>query len=305
MYIFSTTAYCDFTKKLSKQIKLKIGRVEIKKFSDGEIYARVVEKVRGQSVYVVGTIAPPSDNLLELLLLINALKTSQAKHITAIIPYFGYGRADHIVAEGESLSAKLMADLIKCAGVDRVIAVDLHSSRVEKFFRVPVINIKAQELLVIAICGGHSSGRPEDGPHNIVIVAPDNGALPLARRMAKQLHAPIAYFDKIRPRHNVARFGALYGEVKGKNILLIDDMIDTAGTIVQAAHLLKKYGAKKIIIAATHGIFSGSAIARLKNASVEQVIVTDTIPSAHKKKFSKLRIVSVVPLLGAFLTNTN
>ena len=151
MFIFPTTTYRDFTQKLAKQARLKVGRTEIRKFSDGEIYMRVGERVAGENVYIIGTTAPPSDNFMELLLLINALKTARAKYVTAIIPYFGYGRADHTVKSGEALAAKLMADLLKCAGMDRVITVDLHSPRVEKFFKVPLTHVRMHELLAKAI----------------------------------------------------------------------------------------------------------------------------------------------------------
>lgn len=312
MFIFPTTAYRVFTQKLTKQARLKVGRVEIKRFSDGEIYVRVGERVMGKKVSVVGTTAPPAENLVELLLLVNALKTARARHVTAIIPYFGYGRADHIVAKGEALSAKLMADLLQCAGVDCVMAVDLHSPRVEKFFKVPVVQIRAQELLAREIAHlrpastrlGEAGGIPRLRATRFarddklwVVVAPDHGALSLARRMAKKLHAPVAWLEKVRPRHNVARVGVLHGDVRGRHTVLMDDIIDTSGTIVAAARHLKARGARSIIAVATHGVLSGSAALLLQEAPIAQVVVTNTFPAVYGRKFKKLKIVAIIPLL--------
>ncbi|KKU13860.1 MAG: Ribose-phosphate pyrophosphokinase [Parcubacteria group bacterium GW2011_GWC2_45_7] len=295
MFIFSiATAYHDFAGKLAKQAHLKVGRVEFKKFSDGEIYVRVGESVAQKKVYVVGTTAPPADNLIEMLLLVDALKTAKALHITAIIPYFGYGRADHLVESGEALSAKLMANLLHCAGVRRVVAIDLHSPRVEKFFTMPLVHVRAQELLARTI----KAELFNDQSSALTIVAPDHGAIPLAKRMGRLLRARVAWFEKIRPQHNVAQLGALHGDVAGKIAVLVDDMIDTAGTIAEAANQLKQHGAKKIIVAVTHGVLSGPALERLKQTPIDKVIITDTLPNVSQKKFNKLRVVSVIPLLA-------
>lgn len=284
-FIFTTDYYLDFAKKLAKQSESKLGRVEIKKFSNGEIYLRVAEKVAGQKVFAVGATTAPADNLVEFLLLLNALKTAGGRQIIAIIPFFGYGRADHLVKSGEALSAKLMVDLLECAGVDKIITVDLHSPRVVKFISTPLIHLSAKDVLVKAIAAKKLT--------NLVSVAPDHGALVLAKYVAKRLKCSTAWMEKVRPRHNVASLGALHGDVKGKIAILVDDMIDTAGTIIEAAKRLKEAGVKKIIIAATHAVFSGPAINRLNEAPIERVFVTDTIPLPPKKKIKKLCIISV------------
>lgn len=303
--IFTVTAYYNFAKKLARQAHLKLGKVEIKKFLDGEIYARITEEVSNRNVYVIGASMPPSDNLVEFLLLINALKIAGARKITAIIPYLGYSRGDHIVKRGEAVSAKLIADILKCAGIDYLITVDIHSPRVVKFLKMPLINIRAQELLAHEILRSRKiskiMNRKDRVKKRIVIVAPDRGALPLAKRMAKIFQTDIAWMEKTRPRPDIASVSSLRGNVKDKIAIIVDDMIDTAGTIVGAFRLLKKAGSKEIIIAATHPIFAGPAISRLKKARIFKIFVTDTVPLTERQCFKKVKIVSVVPLIARVL----
>lgn len=307
MFIFATSACQNFAKKIVKVTKLRPGRLEIKRFSDGEVYVRVAEDIKKQKVFIMGSNLPPAENLVELLFLINACKESGASFITVLMPYFGYGRADHWVKPGEALSAKVMADLIKAAGANKLITVDLHSPQAKGFIKTPIIHLRAQELLAKAIkiiIRGRTSIRKEVRPREVVIVAPDHGAILLAKGFAKVLRCQIAWMEKIRPRPNVAYAGALHGDVKDKTAVLVDDMIDTAGTIVEAVRRLKEAGAKKIIVAATHPILSGPAVERLKKAPISDIFVTDTIPLPPAKKFSKLHIVPTALLIAKALKRT-
>ncbi|MDP3244503.1 MAG: ribose-phosphate pyrophosphokinase [bacterium] len=292
MFIFSTDAYQDFTKKLVKQARLKYGRLTIKKFADGEIYVKVKEKVAGQNVFVVGTTAPPSDNLVEFLLLCQALTLAKVKSITAVLPYLGYERADRLKEAGEAVSAKLVADLLKFSQVKKIIALDLHSQRVVNFIKedIKLVHLSAIEILAAAI--------KRENLKKIIVVAPDNGALTGAKKLAKFLSCGVAWMEKFRPRHNVACVRKLYGDVQGKQAVIFDDMIDTAGTICQAVCCLREAGAKKILVAATHGIFSGPAIGRLRQAPISIVFVTDSVLISQKKRIKKIRIVPVTSLLS-------
>lgn len=295
MFIFSTTVYRDLAKKLSGQTRLKCGRLLIEKFADGEIYVQVKENVAGQNVVVVGTTAPPSDNLVELLLLCQALVLAKTKNITLVLPYLGYERADRVKDPGEAVSAKLMADLLKFSKVKKIIALDLHSPRVVDFIAK---DIELKHLTALKILAGVLARKKSK---NMVVVAPDNGALSGAKKMAALLHCGVAWMEKFRPRHNVACIRQLHGDVNGKRAVLYDDMIDTAGTICQAACALKKAGAKDILVAATHGIFSGPATKRLRQAPVSEIFVTDSVPLSQNKKLKKMRITSVTPLLAKSL----
>ena len=295
MLLFSTNTNSELAKALARHAHLKLGLLEIKTFSDGELYIRPKEKIRGQVVLVIGSTMPPSDNLAKLLILLNALKTNGAKKINLIIPYFGYARQDWIDQPNAPLSAKLMPDLLAAAGADKIFTFNLHSGQNEKFFTVPLVHLSAYPALV--------DHFKKMRLKNLMIFSPDQGGIHRAEQFAKiygkkDLAGPVGYCKKYRPKPNVAvvtlpkKFN-----VRGKNIILVDDMIDTAGTLVGAANSLHRAGAKNIYACAAHGILSGPAIARIKKSPIKEVIVTDTYPLPPKKKIKKIKIISVALIL--------
>lgn len=295
MLLFSINTNPELTRAVVKAAHLKLGRLEIKNFSDGELYVRPIDKIRGQTVWVLASTMPPSDNLLKILILLNALKTSGAKKINLIVPYFGYARQDWIDAPNAPLSAKLMADLLATAGTNKVVTFNLHSEKNVKFFTTPLVHLSAYPVLVQYF--------KKSRLKNLLIFSPDQGGIRRAEQFAKlygkkNLAGPIGYCKKFRPKPNVAvvtlpkKFN-----VRGKNIILVDDMIDTAGTLVGAATALHKSGAHAIYAAAAHGVFSGPAISRIKKSPIKQVVITDTFPLTRKKKISKIKFVSISSLL--------
>jgi ribose-phosphate pyrophosphokinase len=295
MLLFSTNTNSELAKALVRRTHLKLGRLEIKNFSDGELYVRPIDKIRGQTVWVLGGTMPPADNLLKLLILINALKTAGTKKINLVIPYFGYARQDYIDRPNAPLTVKLMADIISAAGPDKIFVINIHESRDLKYFKKPVVHLSTFPLFV----GYFKKLKLKD----LLIFSPDHGGLDRARSFAdlyghKNLSGPVGYCKKYRPKPNVAIVSLSKGvDVKNKNIILVDDMIDTAGTLVGAATTLKKAGARTIYAAATHGVLSGPAIVRLKNAPLKEILITDTHPLPPKKKIKKIKIISAAPTL--------
>jgi len=295
MLLFSTNTNPELARRLTSLAHLKLGRLEIKNFSDGELYVRPIDKISGQTVWVLGSTMPPADNLLKLLILINALKTAGAKKINLIIPYFGYARQDYIDRPGAPLTVKLMADIICAAGPDKIFVLNIHDARDLKYFKKPVVHLSTFSLFV----GYFKKLKLKD----LLIFSPDPGGLDRARSFAdlyghKNLSGPVGYCKKYRPKPNVAIVSLSKGtDVKNKNIILIDDMIDTAGTLVGAANALHRAGAKNIYACAAHGILSGPAIARLKNAPLKEILITDTHPLPPKKKIKKIKIISAAPIL--------
>lgn len=308
MLLFSTNTNPELARHFAKIAHLKIGHLEIKNFSDGELYVRPKEKIRGQSVLVMGSTMPPSDNLLKLLILLNALKTAKAKKINLITPYFGYARQDWVDQPNAPLTAKLMADLLAAAGADKIFTFNLHSEQNVKFFKVPLVHLSAYPILAqyfknFFVNGESASGGKKFRLKNLMIFSPDQGGLHRALQFAKlygykNLAGPVGYCKKFRPRPNVAvvtlptKFN-----VRGKNIILVDDMIDTAGTLVGAAEALQKSGAHTIYAAATHGVLSGPAVTRIKKSPIKEVIITDTFPLPKEKKIKKIKIISAAPIL--------
>ncbi len=296
MYLFSTNTNPELARHLAKLAHLKLGRLEIKNFSDGELYVRPIDKIRGQSVWVIGSTMPPSDNLIKLLILLNALKTNGAKKINLIIPYFAYARQDWIDQPNAPLTAKLIADLIAAAGADKIFTFNLHSKQNEKFFTKPLAHLSAYPLFVKYFKKLHLK--------NTLIFSPDPGGIDRARQFAKlydekNLTGPVGYCKKYRPRPNVAVVTLSKDvNVKNKNIILVDDMIDTAGTLVGAANALRRAGAKNIYAAAIHGVLSGPAISRIKKSPIKQVIISYTFPLPPKKKIKKIKIISVASILS-------
>ncbi len=291
--VFSGNSNPNLAQKICDVLGVPLGNARVKTFSDGEVMVEICENVRGRDVYVVqSTCAPTNNNLMELLVMTDALKRASAATITAVIPYYGYARQDRKAAPRTPISAKLVADLVTTAGVDRVVTIDLHAAQIQGFFNIPVDNLYAAPVIL-----NHLKER--FAGQDIVMVTPDAGGTERARGFAKRLECPMALIDKRRTGPNVAEVMHLIGDVKGKIAIILDDMIDTAGTLTQAAGALKQNGAAAIYAAATHGVLSGPAIDRINGSVIEEVLLTDTIPlGAHAERTSKIKVLSVAPLLG-------
>lgn len=294
--LISGTANPELSRRISEHLNVSLTPISLKKFADGEIYVQVNESVRGLDCFVIQpTCGPVNDNVMELLLILDALKRASAKSITVIMPYFGYARQDRKAEPREAISAKLMADIITKAGATRVLTIDLHAPAIQGFFDIPV-----DDLWAVSIFSKYIKDRKYG---NIVIVSPDTGGAKRARVLAKLLDCPMALIDKRRTAHNEVEVLNVIGDVSGMNTLIIDDIIDTAGTISNAVSALKKKGALKVSIAASHAIFSGNATERLSSCGAEEVIVTDTIPIPKEKRFPNLVVLSFAPLLAEAIRN--
>ncbi|GKC08581.1 ribose-phosphate pyrophosphokinase 1-like protein [Tanacetum coccineum] len=292
--IFSGTANSALSQEIASYMGLDLGRIQIKRFADGEIYVQLQESVRGCDVYLVQPTGPPAnENIMELLITIDACRRASAKNITAVIPYFGYARADRKTQGRESIAAKLTANLITAAGADRVLACDLHSGQSMGYFDIPVDHVYCQPVILDYLASKSISSS------DLVVVSPDVGGVARARAFAKKLSdAPLAIVDKRRHGHNVAEVMNLIGDVKGKVAVMVDDMIDTAGTISKGAELLHEEGAREVYACCTHGVFSPPAIERLSSGLFQEVIVTNTIPLKEQHYFPQLTVLSVANLLG-------
>ncbi|AEC09104.1 putative ribose-phosphate diphosphokinase [Arabidopsis thaliana] len=292
--LFSGTANPALAQEIAWYMGLDLGKVNIKRFADGEIYVQLQESVRGCDVYLVQpTCTPTNENLMELLIMVDACRRASAKKVTAVIPYFGYARADRKTQGRESIAAKLVANLITEAGADRVLACDLHSGQSMGYFDIPVDHVYCQPVILDYLA---SKSIPSE---DLVVVSPDVGGVARARAFAKKLSdAPLAIVDKRRSGHNVAEVMNLIGDVRGKVAIMVDDMIDTAGTIVKGAALLHQEGAREVYACCTHAVFSPPAIERLSGGLLQEVIVTNTLPVAEKNYFPQLTILSVANLLG-------
>ncbi len=291
--LLSGSANPELAKKISKRVGIELTPVETKRFNDGETYVRVGKSVRGSHVFIIQPTSPPvNDNLMELLILVDALRRASAKEITAIIPYYGYSRQDRKATSREPITAKLVASLIEQAGVDRVVTFDLHVDQIQGFFHIPVDNLIAMPILAKTII--------EKKLDDIVVVSPDVGGATRARRLAEALDADMAIIDKRRTAHGESQIMNLIGDVEGKNAIIIDDIIDTAGTISNAASELKKCGAKEVYLCATHGILSKDAMKKLSNKDIKEVIITDTI-NTPKDKIDKIKTVSLAPFISELI----
>ncbi|XP_049362270.1 ribose-phosphate pyrophosphokinase 1 [Solanum verrucosum] len=292
--IFTGTANPSLSQEIAWYMGFELGKVKIKRFADGEIYVQLQESVRGCDVYLVQSTCPPAnENLMELLVMIDACRRASAKTITAVIPYFGYARADRKTQGRESIGAKLVANLITEAGADRVLACDLHSGQSMGYFDIPVDHVYCQPVVLDYLASKKISSD------DLVVVSPDVGGVARARAFAKKLSdAPLAIVDKRRHGHNVAEVMNLIGDVKGKVAVMVDDMIDTAGTIAKGAALLHQEGAREVYACCTHAVFSPPAIERLSSGLFQEVIVTNTIPAIEKNCFPQLTVLSVANLLG-------
>lgn len=289
--IFSGSASNQLAQDICNFLKLPKGKLETTHFSDQETWIKINENVRGADVFVIqSTCTPVNDNLMELLLIIDALRRASAQRVNAVIPYFGYARQDRKDQGRVALSAKLVANLITTAGAERVLTVDLHSGQIQGFFDIPVDHLLAAPLLVGYV--------KKLNLGNYVVVSPDVGNVKRARGYAERLDAPLVIIDKRRPRPNVSEVMNIIGEIAGRHVFIFDDMIDTAGTIVNAAYALKERGVKDVYACCTHAIFSGDALKIIAQSPLKEVIVTDTIPLNDKKLNDKIRVASVAPLLG-------
>eukprot|EP00243_Klebsormidium_subtile_P004082 TRINITY_DN17861_c0_g1_i1.p1 TRINITY_DN17861_c0_g1~~TRINITY_DN17861_c0_g1_i1.p1 ORF type:complete len:432 (-),score=88.30 TRINITY_DN17861_c0_g1_i1:314-1609(-) len=292
--IFSGTANPQLAQEIACYMGLDLSPIKIKKFADGEIYVQVQESIRGCDVFLVQPTCPPAnDHLMELLIMIDACRRASARNITAVIPYFGYARADRKTQGRESIAAKLVANLITEAGANRVLACDLHSGQAMGYFDIPVDHVYGQPVILDYLASKMISSN------DLVVVSPDVGGVARARAFAKKLSdAPLAIIDKRRQSHNIAEVMNLIGDVKGKVAVMVDDMIDTAGTITKGAELLHAEGAREVYACCTHGVFSPPAVERLSGGLFQEVIITNTIPLAPENYFPQLTILSVANLLG-------
>lgn len=279
--------------QIASSLGLPLGKCSVGSFSDGEISVSIVETVRGSDVFLVqSTCEPVNNNLMELLIMIDACKRASAGRITAVMPYFGYARQDRKSKARDPISAKLVADLITTAGADRVLTMDLHASQLQGFFNIPVDNMQGSSVLIPHIAG--KFGRSRD---DVVIVSPDLGSVGRARKFTERLEYPLAIIDKRRPRANVSEVMNIIGDVRGKKVILVDDLIDTAGTLVHAANaLIEKGGATEIYACATHGVLSGPAIERLENSPIKELTLLDTIALPQNKQIDKINVLPVAPV---------
>ena len=277
---------------ICEKLNMKLGELDVGKFSDGETSINIKESVRGCDVFVIqSTSIPVNDNLMELLLILDACKRASAGSITAVIPYFGYARQDRKARARDPISAKLVADILQAAGANRVLTMDLHSSQLQGFFNIPVDNLMGLPALVKYF-------KSVKLPTDLTIVSPDTGSVVRARAMASKFNAPLAIIDKRRPRANVMEVMNVIGEVNGRSCLILDDMIDTGGTICQGAVALKEHGAKEIVACCTHAVLSGPAIERIEASPISKLIVLDTIEMPSSKQIAKIKVVSIADLFA-------
>ena len=294
--VFSLSSSKKLAQDIASILGTKVGDCKVHHFADGEILCEIGESVRGKDVFIVqSTSNPVTENLMEILVLTDALKRASAREITAVIPYFGYARQDRKAKPRQPITSKLVADLLTTAGVNRVVTVDLHAAQIQGFFDIPVDEMQALPLLIKYF----RKKKVQD----LSVVSPDHGGATRARKMSEAFDCPIAIIDKRRPKPNVAEVMGIIGNVEGKNCILIDDMIDTAGTITAGVDMLKQKGAKDVYIACTHGVLSGPAIERLSTCAAKEVVITNTIEIPQEKKFDKLVSVSVAGLLAHTIEN--
>ncbi|SMO81118.1 ribose-phosphate diphosphokinase [Melghirimyces algeriensis] len=291
LHVFSCNSNPQLAQEIAEHIGVPLGDAVVGRFSDGEIHVRLNESVRGSDVYVIqSTCHPVNQNLMELLVMVDALKRASARTINVVIPYYGYARQDRKTRARDPITAKLVANLIETAGADRVITMDLHATQIQGFFDIPV-----DHLLGVPILGDYFQKKKLS---DVVVVSPDHGGVIRSRKLAERLESPIAIIDKRRPEPNVAEVMNIVGKVKGKRCIIIDDIIDTAGTITLAANALLDYGAKEVYACCTHPVFSGPAIDRIRDSSIKEMIVTNTLPLSEEKKLDKIRVLSVASLIG-------
>ncbi|MEH7335663.1 ribose-phosphate diphosphokinase [Neobacillus drentensis] len=290
--VFSLNSNLPLAREIAKVIGVELGKSSVTRFSDGEIQINIEESIRGCDVYVIqSTSSPVNENIMELLIMIDALKRASAKTINIVMPYYGYARQDRKARSREPITAKLVANLLETAGATRVLCLDLHAPQIQGFFDIPI-----DHLMGVPILADYFSNKQLNG--DIVVVSPDHGGVTRARKMAERLKAPIAIIDKRRPRPNVAEVMNIVGNIEGKVAILIDDIIDTAGTITLAANALVENGALEVYACCTHPVLSGPAIERIQNSKIKELVVTNSIALSEEKKTDKIINLSVAPLIG-------
>jgi ribose-phosphate pyrophosphokinase len=295
--LLSGTGNRPLAEEIAKQLGVDLAKLTCNRFADGEIFVRIDENVRGNDVFIVQSTNPPAENIMELLLLIDAAKRASAARVTVVMPYYGYARQDRKDQPRVAIGAKLMANMIVGAGADRVLGIDFHQHQLQGFFDIPVDHLYAMPVL--------TTHFRKKQLKDTVVVAPDVGSAKMARGFAKRLDASLAIIDKRRPRANVSEVVNVVGEVEGRDCILADDMIDTAGTITEAAHALKRLGANQVYACATHALLSGPAIQRLKDSPIVELVVTDTINLPPERKYDALTILSVGELLSKAIRYTH
>ena len=289
--IFTGNANPSLAREVANYLGLELGSAFVGKFNNGEIQVKIDESVRGQDVFLIQTTSfPVNDHLMELLIMIDAAKRASAKTITAVVPYYAYARQDRKTRGREPITAKLVADLLTTAGATRVVTIDLHAAQIQGFFNIPMDNLVGVPLLAEYFMNKKIE--------NLVVVSPDLGGVNRARQMADLLEAPIAIIEKRRPMPGVAEVMNIIGSVEGKNVIIVDDIIDTAGSLTEGANALKKFGAKDIYAACTHPVFSDPAIQRIADSALKEVVVSDSIPVPEEKMHEKIKVIPLAPLFG-------
>jgi ribose-phosphate pyrophosphokinase len=289
--LFTGNANRPLAQEIADCLGISLGKAEVTRFSDGESQVQINENVRGADVFILQPTCPPvNDNLVELLVMLDAFKRASARRITAVLPYYGYARQDRKVLPRVPISAKLVADLITAAGAQRVLALDLHAGQIQGFFDIPVDHLFAAPVMIDYLA--------KKSLHDLTLVSPDAGGVERARAIAKRLRAGLAIIDKRREEANVSVFMHLIGDVKGKDVVIIDDMIDTAGTLIQAVEALKREGARRMVACGVHAVLSGPAIPRIESSPLEEVVVTNSISLPAEKRSGKITVLSVASLLG-------
>ena len=290
MRIFAGRANRPLAEEIAGFLGTELGDCEIRQFSDGEMFVKFNENIRGVDVFVVQPTFPPAENLMELLIMIDAARRASASRITAVIPYYGYARQDRKDQPRVAITAKLVANLIAVAGADRVLTMDLHAGQIQGFFDIPLDHLFASPVLV--------DYYNKLGLEDLTVVSPDIGSVRMARAFSKRLNGTFALIDKRRPTANVSEIMSVIGEVEGRNVIIIDDLIDTGGTVVNAAQALESRGAREIYVGCTHGVFSSDALSRLCSAPIRELVVTNTIPLRDGELVDKVKVLSVAGLLG-------
>lgn len=291
MKIFTGNANPALAAEIAEYLGVNLGQAQVSRFSDGEIVVKINESVRGADVFVIQpTCSPANDHLMELLIMIDALRRASARRITAVIPYYGYARQDRKARGRDPITAKLVANLITVGGARRVMTMDLHAGQIQGFFDIPVDHLPGVPIL--------AEYFRNKNLENAIVVSPDLGGVTRARSLADRLGSPIAIIDKRRPEPNVAEIMNIIGDIEGKTVIMIDDIIDTAGTITQGAQALIERGAKEVYACCTHPVLSGPAISRIENSPIKELVVTNTIPLSEEQRCNKIKVLSVAPLLG-------
>jgi len=300
MMVFTGNANPKLAESVARHLGIHLGRATVSRFSDGEVMVEIMEHVRGKDVFILqSTCAPTNDNLMEVMVMVDALRRASAARITAAIPYFGYARQDRRPRSARvAITAKVVANMLTGVGVDRVLTMDLHSDQIQGFFDIPVDNVYASPILLSDVWRNNFK--------NLIVVSPDVGGVVRARALAKQLEADLAIIDKRRPRPNVAKVMNIIGDVAGRTCLIMDDMVDTANTLCEAANALKEKGAERVVAYCTHGVLSGPAIERLEKSAIDELVVTDTIPlSQAARNCKRIRQLSIAELMAETLRRIN